>query len=72
MSLVVLIKNNEITYRSEIKFLGLFIMENVTWQAQFYSLCANLIKTYYMMKVLKNVTSIHMIWSTTMLTFNQG
>jgi len=47
-------------------------MENVTWQAQFYSLCANLIKTYYMMKVLKNVTSIHMIWSTTMLTFNQG
>jgi hypothetical protein len=43
-------KNNEITYRSEIKFLVLHITENLTWQAQFYSLCANLSKTYYMVK----------------------
>jgi len=72
MSLVVLIKNNEITYRSEIKFLGLFIMESLTWQAQFYSLCANLSKTYYLIKLLKNVMSTQMIWSTYFANFQSG
>ena len=65
-------KNNEITYRSEIKFLGLLIMENLTWQAQFYSLCANLGKTYYMIKSLKNVTCTQMIWSTYFANFQSG
>ena len=48
---------------------GLFITENLTWQAQFYSLCANLNKTYYMIKSLKNVTNTQMIWSTYFANF---
>ena len=35
----IIFKNNEITYRSEIKFLGLIITENLTWQAEFSSMC---------------------------------
>ena len=65
-------KNNEITYKSEIKFLGLLITENLNWQAQFYSLCANLNKTYYMITLLKNVMSTQMIWSTYFANFQSG
>ena len=57
-------KNNEIAYNSELKFLGLFITENLAWHAQIHSLCASLSKIYYMIKSLRNVTSTQMIWST--------
>jgi hypothetical protein len=60
----IIFKNKEIAYNSELKFLGLFITENLTWHAQIHSLCASLSKIYYMIKSLRNVISIQMIWST--------
>ena len=59
----IIFNNNEITYSSELKFLGLFIMENLIWHVQIHSLCASLSKIYYMIKSLRNVTSTQMIWS---------
>ena len=51
------------SHSSELKFLGLFIMENLTWHVQIHSLCASLSKIYDMIKSLRNVTSTQMIWS---------
>jgi hypothetical protein len=42
-----------IHYYSKLKFLGLFITENLTWHAQIYSLCVSLSKIYYMIKSLR-------------------
>ena len=41
---------NEIAYCSELKFLGLIIMENLALYVQIYSLCAYLSEVYYMIK----------------------
>ena len=51
------------SHSSELKFLGLFIMENSAWHIHIHSLCASLSKIHYMIKSLWNVTSIRMIWS---------
>jgi len=59
----IIFNNNEITYSSELQFLGLFIMENLTWHAQIHFLFASLRKIYYMIKSLRNVTSTQMIWN---------
>jgi hypothetical protein len=44
----ILLQNNEITYMSEVKFLGMCIMENLSWQAHIRFLCHSLSKAYYM------------------------
>jgi hypothetical protein len=44
------LNRNEIAYNSELKFLGPFITDNVTWHVQIHSLCASLSKVYYMIK----------------------
>jgi len=54
---------NEIAYSSELKFVGLFIMENLAWNVQTHSLCARLSKVYCMIKSLRDIMSTHMLWS---------
>ena len=39
-------KNNEIVYKSELKFLGLSITETLTWHAQIHSLSSSLSRSY--------------------------
>ena len=53
----------EITYNSEIKFLGLNITENLAWQAHIDTVGASLSQIYYMIKYLRNATSTQMLWS---------
>jgi hypothetical protein len=59
----ILLQNTEITYMSEVKFLGMYITENLGWQAHIRSLCHSLSKTYYMIKSLKNTLSTRMLWN---------
>jgi hypothetical protein len=47
---------------SEVKLLGMYIMENLSWRAHIPSLCHSLSKTYYMIKSLQNTLSTHMLW----------
>jgi hypothetical protein len=51
--LCIIFNNNEITKISELQFLGLFIMENLTWHVQIHSLFASLSKIYYIIKSLR-------------------
>ena len=59
----ILLQNTEITYMSEVKFLGMYIMGNLSWQAHICSLCHSLSKTYYIIKFLKNILSNCMLWN---------
>ena len=59
----IIFNNKEITYSSEIKFIALFINENLVWQAQIDNLGTSLSKIYYMIKSLRNVMSTQMLWS---------
>jgi hypothetical protein len=51
----ILLLNTEIAYMSDVKFLGMYITENIIWQAHICSLCHSLSKTYYIIKSLKNI-----------------
>ena len=44
--LCIMFNNKKIKYSSEIKFLGLFITENLVWQAQIDNLGTSLSKMY--------------------------
>jgi hypothetical protein len=35
----ILLQNTEITYMPEVKFLGMYIIENLSWRAHIHSLC---------------------------------
>jgi len=61
---------NEIAYSSELKFLGLFIMENLVWLVQIHSLRASLSEVYYMIKSLRDIMRTHMLWSIDFLYFH--
>jgi hypothetical protein len=54
-------KNVKITYRSELRFLEIYIMENLTWGTHAQSLGTKLCKVIHMMKILKDTMSSHMI-----------
>ena len=54
---------NEIAYSSELKFLGLFITENLPWCVPIHSFCAGLSKVYYVIKYLRDIIYTHMLWS---------
>ena len=43
----IVIKNTEIAYKTEVKFLGMHITENLNWQTHIYHLCHSLSKDYY-------------------------
>jgi hypothetical protein len=56
----ILLQNTEIAYMSEVKCLGMYITENLSWQAHIRFLCHSLSKTYYIIKFLKNILNIRM------------
>ena len=57
----IVIQNTEIAYKTEVKFLGMHITENLNWQTHIYYLCRSLSKDYYRIKSLKNTLSNHML-----------
>jgi hypothetical protein len=58
----ILLQNIEINRMSEVKFVQMYITENLIWRAHIRSLCNSLSKTYYMIKSLKNTLSTHNLW----------
>ena len=61
--LCILLQNTETVYMSEVKFLGMYIMENLSWQAHICSPCHSLSVTYFIIISLKNILSNRMFWS---------
>jgi hypothetical protein len=53
----------DITYKSELQFLGIYITENLKWSIQIKSLSPKLSKVCYVIKSLKEVMSPCMIRS---------
>ena len=70
LKLLNVFNRNEIAYSSELKFLGLFIMENLVWLVQIHSLCASLSEVYYMIKSLRDIMRTHMLWSIDFVYFH--
>jgi hypothetical protein len=48
---------------SDVKFSGMYITENLSWQAHICALCHSLGKIYYIIKSLKNILSNCMLWN---------
>ena len=46
-------------YKNETKFLGLYLTEDVTWDVHIKHVCDILNKNYYVIHLLKNITSIN-------------
>jgi len=57
-----LLRNKEIDYMPEVKFLGMCITENLTSQAHICSLCHRLSKTFFIITSVKNTLSSHVLW----------
>jgi hypothetical protein len=51
----------EIPYKSDVKFLGIQIAENLRWNTRIKSICPNLSKAYFIIKTLKETTSYNII-----------
>jgi hypothetical protein len=43
----ILLQNKDIEYKTEVKFLGSYITENLSWRADVYYLCDSLSKFFY-------------------------
>jgi len=63
----VMFNRNATAYSSELKFLGIFIMENLPWHVPIHSFCAGFSEVYYMIKSVREVIYTHMFWSTGVL-----
>jgi hypothetical protein len=50
-------KDIKITHQSELRFLGIYIMEHLTWGARARSLRTEPCRVVYMMKILKETVS---------------
>jgi len=59
----ILLLNTEIAYMSEVKFLGKYVTEHLSWQAHICSLCHSFSKTYYNIKSLMNILINRMLWN---------
>jgi hypothetical protein len=59
----ILLLNTEIAYKSEVKFLGMYITENLSWQFHIHSPCHTLRKAYYIIKPVQDVFCIRMLWN---------
>jgi hypothetical protein len=59
----IFIQNSKITYKSEVKFLGSYVMENLNWHVHVKFLCSSLSKTHYMISALKNTVSTYILWN---------
>jgi len=51
----ILLQNNEIEYKSEVKFLGLCITENLSWRTHIRLLCHSLSKIFLLLNLLKTL-----------------
>ena len=60
---IISIQDSIITYRSEVKFLGITITDNLCWQSHVRELSRALSKTYYMIRVLKQSVSTYILWN---------
>jgi hypothetical protein len=59
----ILLWNKEINYMPEVKFLGMCITENLSWQAHICSFCHSLSKTFCIIKSVNNFVSSHVLWN---------
>jgi hypothetical protein len=59
----IVLQNSKIAYKSEVKFSGIYIMENLNWHVHIKFLCSSLNKTYYMIRVLKQTVSTYLLWN---------
>jgi hypothetical protein len=59
----IFLQNSKIAYKSEMKFLGIYIMENLNWHVHVKFLCNSLSKIYYMIRALKQTVSTYMLWN---------
>jgi len=59
----ILLQNKDIEYKSEVKFLGLYITENLKWQTHICYLCNNLSKYVFIIKLAKHIFSSHVLWN---------
>jgi hypothetical protein len=53
----IIFKTTEITYQSELRFLGIYISENLKWGAHVWLLRTKLCKVVYVVKTLKEIMS---------------
>jgi hypothetical protein len=61
--LKVTFKNWEIAYKSQLRFLGFYITENLKWDAHIHALSPKLCKVIYTIKSLKEIINHYMIKS---------
>jgi len=54
----------------EVKFLGMCITENLSWQAHICSLCHRLGKTFFIIKSVKNILSSYVLWNIYFIYFH--
>jgi len=66
----VIFKNIGIIYKSKLRFLGIFITENIQWEAQVQSLSSKVSKISYIIKSLKEIMSPYTIWSILLYEFS--
>ena len=59
----ILLQNKNIEYKIEVKFLGLYIIENLNWRAHICYLCDSLSKNICVIKSVKNIFSSHVLWN---------
>jgi len=59
----ILLRNKEIDYVSEVKFLGMCITEHLCWQAHVCSLCHRLNKSFFIIQSVKTILRSHVLWN---------
>jgi hypothetical protein len=59
----IFIQNSKITYKSEVKCLGIYIMDNLKWNGHVKYLCSSLSKAYYKIRALKHTVSTQILWN---------
>ena len=59
----ILLQKKEIEYMTEVKFLGLYITEHLSWQAHIHFLWDSLSKNFFIIKSANNTLSSHILWN---------
>jgi len=55
----ILLRNIEVKYMPEVKFLGMCITENLSWLAHIWCLCHSLSKPFFIIKSVKSTWNIY-------------
>jgi hypothetical protein len=59
----ILLRNTEVKYTPEVKFLGMRITENLSWRVDICCLCHSLSKTFFIFKSVKITVSNRVLWT---------